>query len=231
MKKNLFIITIVVVLSLILSACGGDVPQADDVADTPADDAADDTTADDAADDAMEEPEPVSITVWTLSSRTAGLEEIIDDFRAAYPYITIDVSYADGAGHQNNLLVAAATDTLPTLWFNWGGTLGGYYADNGLVYDFTDYAAANNWDQKFDKAGLDLMTLNGVMSAYPTALSMVAVFYRADIFEKYGLSEPTTFEEFETVLATLKENGETPIATAGSPSGGHHLMRLMEQLW
>jgi len=234
MKKRMILLTILVVLSMVLTACGGDSPPAGDeapAAEAPAEEApAEEAPAEEApAEEAMDEN--VSITVWTLSSRTAGLEEIIDDFRAAYPNITIDVAYADGSTHQNNLLVGAATDTLPTLWFNWGGTLGGYYTENDLVYDFTDYAAANNWDQKFDKAGLDIMTLNGVMSAYPTSLSMVAVFYRADIFEKYGLSEPTTFDEFETILETLKENGECPITTAGSPNGGFHLMRLMEQLW
>ena len=119
---------------------------------------------------------------------------------------------------------------MPTIWFNWGGTLGGYYVENGLTYDFTDYAAANNWDQKFDTAGMDIMTLHGELSAYPTSLSMVAVFYRADIFEKYGLEEPTTFDEFEAILATLKENGECPMSTASSPAGGWHLMRTMEQL-
>jgi raffinose/stachyose/melibiose transport system substrate-binding protein len=58
---------------------------------------------------------------------------------------------------------------------------------------------------------------------------MVGVFYRADIFEKYSLEEPKTFEEFEAILATLKENGECPMSTASS-AGGWHLMRTIEQL-
>jgi raffinose/stachyose/melibiose transport system substrate-binding protein len=118
---------------------------------------------------------------------------------------------------------------LPSVWFNWGGTLGGFYAENGLTYDLTDYAAENNWDEKFDGAALDLATLHGQLSGYPTSLSMVGVFYRADIFEELGIEVPTTFEEFEAALATLKENGYTPISAAG---GGHgwHVMRVVEQL-
>jgi raffinose/stachyose/melibiose transport system substrate-binding protein len=174
--------------------------------------------------------EEVSITVWTLSSRIEGVEAILEDFEAAYPNIDIEVSFADASTHQNNLRIAAASGTLPTVWFNWGGTLGGYYAENGLSYDFTEYAEANNWDEKFDGAGMGIMTLHGQLSAYPTALSMVGVFYRADIFEQYDLEEPTTFEEFEAILATLAENGECPMSTAGSPGGGWHLMRTIEQL-
>lgn len=177
----------------------------------------------------VEKEETVTITLWTLSSRTDGLEEIRDDFNAAYPNIKLEVAYADGSTHQNNLKVAAAAGTLPTFWFNWGGTLGGYYAENGLTLDLTEYAAANGWSEKFDPAGLGIMTLHDQLTAYPTSLSMVAVFYRKDIFDKYGISEPTTFEEFEAVLATLKENGETPMS-ASSSANGWHLMRTIEQL-
>jgi raffinose/stachyose/melibiose transport system substrate-binding protein len=174
--------------------------------------------------------EDVSITVWTLSSRIEGVEAILDEFKAEHPNIDIEVVFADASTHQNNLKIAAASGTLPTVWFNWGGTLGGYYVENDLTYDFTEYAEENNWDEKFDSAGMGIMTLHDQLSAYPTSLSMVGVFYRADIFEKYGLEEPTTFEEFEAILETLKENGECPLSTAGSAGGGWHLMRTIEQL-
>ena len=223
MKKLTILLTILLALGLMLSACGG-------TTDEPAmeEPAAEEPAVEEPA--AEEEKEEVSLTFWTLTSRQIGLEAIIDDFRAAYPHINLEVVYADGSSHQNNGRVAAAAGTLPDMWFNWGGTLGGYYVENGLTYDLTDYAAANNWDQKFTAPGMDLMTLHGELSAYPTAVSMVAVFYRADIFEKYGLEEPATFDEFEAVLATLKENGECPMSTASGPGGGWHLMRTIEQL-
>jgi raffinose/stachyose/melibiose transport system substrate-binding protein len=202
MKKHMKWLPVLLVLSMILVVSGAPVAAQD---------------------------EKVSITLWTLSSRTQGVEDILDDFRAEYPNIDIEVSFADATAHQDGLRVAAVADTLPTFWFNWGGTLGGYYAENGLSLDLTEYAEANNWDEKFDSAGLEIMTLHGQLSAYPTALSMVGVFYRTDIFEEYGIEVPTTFEEFEAVLATLKENGECPISTAGS-GGGWYLMRTIEQL-
>lgn len=214
LKKSAMLLLSVITMLSLLAACTCAPPATPEATEAPK---------------ATEAPEEVSITVWTLTSRTDGLEEILPAFKEAYPNIDIEVAYNDATTHRDNLRVAAAAGTLPTLWFNWGGTLGGYYAENGLAYDFTDYAAANNWDEKFDAAGMGIMTLHGQLSAYPTALSMVGVFYRADIFEKYGLEEPTTFEEFEAILATLKENGECPMSAAGS-AGGWHLMRTTEQL-
>jgi raffinose/stachyose/melibiose transport system substrate-binding protein len=176
-----------------------------------------------------EEKEKVTITFWTLSSRTEGVNAILDDFHAANPDVTVEVVIHETTNHRDGLRIAASSDSLPSVWFNWGGSLGGFYAENGLTYDLTDYAAANNWDEKFDGAALDLSTLHGQLSGYPTSLSMVGVFYRQDIFQELGIEEPTTFEEFEAACATLLENGYTPIAAAGG-NHGWHVMRVVEQL-
>jgi len=185
--------------------------------------------AEEAAAALAEELEKVEITFWTLSSRTEGVNAILDDFHAANPDVTVEVVIHETTAHRDGLRIAASSKSLPSVWFNWGGTLGGFYAENGLTYDLTGYAAENNWDEKFDGAALDLSTLHGQLSGYPTSLSMVGVFYRADIFEELGIEVPTTFEEFEAACATLKENGYTPISAAG---GGHgwHVMRVVEQL-
>ncbi len=46
--------------------------------------------------------------------------------------------------------------------------------------------------------------------------------------EENGIAVPTTFEEFEAACAKLKENGITPISTAGL--NGWHTMRFVELL-
>jgi raffinose/stachyose/melibiose transport system substrate-binding protein len=247
------LLTFLVVFSLVLTACGGDSAADDQIAAAEAaleeaEAAAAEAEADAAASDeekaaaqaALEEAEAalaeaqaalekVTITFWTLSSRTDGVNAILDDFHAANPDVTVEVVIHETTQHRDGLKIAASSKTLPSVWFNWGGTLGGFYAENGLTYDLTDYAAANDWDAKFDGAALDLSTLHGQLAGYPTSLSMVGVFYRSDIFEELDIAVPTTFEEFEAACETLKAAGYTPIAAAG---GGHgwHVMRVVEQL-
>ena len=80
----------------------------------------------------------------------------------------------------------------------------------------------------YNSGALNLCTLNNQLAGYPTSYNVIGVYYRKDIFEKYGLEVPTTFEEFENVCATLKENGITPISTAGL--NGWHVMRFVELL-
>ncbi len=45
----------------------------------------------------------------------------------------------------------------------------------------------------------------------PMASVIHGFFYNKDMFDKYGIQEPTTRDEFFAALETLKSNGETAI--------------------
>lgn len=168
------------------------------------------------------------VTFWTLSTRQDAVGPIVEAFNAANPDIKVTPSFFDVDGIKDSCKVAASSGTLPSMWFNWGGSLGGFYADNGLTYNLNDFAAANDWANKFNPNAISLATYDGKLAGYPTSYNILGVYYRKDIFEKYGIAVPTTFDEFEAACATLKENGVTPISTAGLY--GWHVMRFVELL-
>lgn len=169
-----------------------------------------------------------SVTFWTLSTRQEALDEIVESFNAANDDVEVTISYYDTDGIKDACKVAASSGTLPNMWFNWGGSLGRFYVDNGATYDLTAYAKENGWSDIFTSGSLSLCTFDDQLAGYPTSYSVLNVYYRKDIFEQYGLEVPTTFEEFEEICATLKENGVTPISTAGL--NGWHVMRFVELL-
>ncbi len=172
--------------------------------------------------------EPVEVSFWTLSTRQAGVDPIVEAFNSENSNIKVTVSYYDTDGIKDACKVAATANTLPDMWFNWGGSLGGFYAQNGLTYDLTNYAKEHDWANKFSAGALNLCQLNGTLAGYPTSYNVLDVYYRKDIFEKYNIAVPATFEEFEQACATLKENGVVPISTAGL--NGWHVMRFVELL-
>lgn len=170
----------------------------------------------------------IQVSFWTLNTRQTAVDEAIKEFREKNPNISVTASYASTDGQKQNLKVAASSNTLPSMWFNWGGSLGGYYSDNGLTYDLTQYSKDNGWDKKIQSSALKLCTRDNKLTGYPTSLNMVGVFYRKDIFKKYGITVPKTFDEFEQACATLKKNGVTPMSAAGK--NGWHVMRWVEEL-
>lgn len=171
----------------------------------------------------------VNVSFWTLSTRQNAIEPIVAEFNEQDNGITVGVSYYDTDGIKDACKVAASSKTLPNMWFNWGGSLGGFYVENGVTYDLTEYAKEHDWENTFSPGALNLITLHDQISGYPTSFNVLNIYYRKDIFEEYNLAVPTTFEEFEQVCETLKANGVTPISTAGL--NGWHVMRFVEQLF
>lgn len=168
------------------------------------------------------------ITFWTLNTRQAGAEMIVEEFNAMQDEIHVTASFYDTDGMKDACKVAASSDTLPSMWFNWGGSLGQFYVDNGKTYDLTEYAEEHGWADVYSAGALNLCTLSGELSGYPTSYNVLGVYYNKAIFEECGIEIPTTFEEFEAACATLKENGYTPMAAAGL--NGWHVMRWVELL-
>lgn len=167
-----------------------------------------------------------NLTFWTLSTKRDALDPIVEKFNQDNSGIEMKVSFFDTDGLKDALKVAAASDTLPNMWFNWGGALGGFYTENGLTYDFTEYAETHGWESKFNPGVLSLCTLSDQLAGYPQSYNVLGIYYRKDIFKQYEIKVPETFEEFEIACETLKANGIIPISTAGQ--NGWHVMRLVE---
>lgn len=68
-------------------------------------------------------------------------------------------------------------------------------------------------------------TNDGNVYLFPESLNCEFFFYRTDIFDKYGLTAPTTWDEFLDVCKTLKDNGEVPLIVAGQENW--QLMRYL----
>ena len=169
--------------------------------------------------------EEVTLTFWTPSWREAAEAPIIEDFMKKYPNIKIKVTYMSSDDIKANTKIAASSGTLPDMWYNWGGVLSDFYAENGLCLDLTEYVAEHNWDEKYLSGALELCKYDDQLIGLPQNLVGLVMYYRKDIFDKYGIEVPTTFEELEKACATLKENGVTPFSSYNT-----HMMRYMEEL-
>ena len=168
------------------------------------------------------------VSFWTLNTRQNAVEPIVEAFNEANPDIKVTASFYDTDGIKDACKVAASSDTLPCMWFNWGGSLGSFYVDNDKTYDLTQYAKHNGWSVEFTEAALNLCTFDNKLSGYPTSYNALGVYYSKQIFDDCGIEVPTTFDEFEAALKTLKDNGYTPMDTAGL--NGWHVMRWLELL-
>lgn len=65
--------------------------------------------------------------------------------------------------------------------------------------------------KSFTDVTLSFISENGKTWGVPFANQVIGIFYNTDIFKKYNLKEPATWDELIQICETLKKNGVTPI--------------------
>lgn len=72
-----------------------------------------------------------------------------------------------------------------------------------------------------------IFTYNSEPYGVSAVNNTAGIMYNKEIFDAYGLAEPTTFEEFLAICQVLKDNGITPLGVAGADN--ECIEKLMNQ--
>jgi len=133
---------------------------------------------------------------------------VVEEFKKQNPDMQVEFNTMDHEGYKTairNWLTTEPPDVV--YWF--AGNRMKAFVDRGLLDDVSDIWQKNNYDQAF-KSTLPSMTVDGKQWGIPFAYYQWGVYYRKDLFDKYGISVPKTWDEFLAAGKKLKENGITP---------------------
>lgn len=134
--------------------------------------------------------------------------EIVKRFEQEYPDITVKYNLYDHEAYKTtirNWLVTSPPDVV--FWY--AGNRMKTFVDRGLFEDVSDVWQQNDMYQDFASAK-PAMSIDDKQYGVPYTYYQWGIYYRKDIFDKYGISEPETWDELLKASATLKENGVTP---------------------
>ena len=201
MKKIRTILILTLVLSLTLTACAAPTTS------TPA-----------------PSPDETTLVVWDQFYRpeeSAVIETLNREFEDAHPGLKIEreVKVLDDLKMTVKLALAEA-DGPDIAQVNQGRSDMGAMVEADLLLPLNDYLATFSWANTFSTsvASRNSFTPDGktfgqgnLYGVSPTA-EVVGVFYNKGIFKDNDWSIPTTFEDFETLLAEIKAAGITPIS-------------------
>ena len=150
-----------------------------------------------------------------------AMEELIADFQAKNPGITVKWNNFDHEGYKSairNFLTADAPDV--AAWY--AGNRMEPFVKAGLFEDVSDVWAANGLDDQLKSAAAS-MTIDGKKWGVPYTYYQWGIYYRADIFKEQGIEPPKTWDELLAACAKLKAAGITPFAIGTKalwPTGG-----------
>ncbi len=142
---------------------------------------------------------PVTLTVW---SWVPNIQDSIDLFEKAYPDIKINLVNVGGAGPTYSKLLSSTTSGagLPDVT----------QIEYTFLPQFIDYGTVRNISQwvsqykdLFPAWAWESVSRDGKVYGIPQDGGALAYFYRKDIFDKYGLTVPKTWSEFEQEAIAL----------------------------
>jgi multiple sugar transport system substrate-binding protein len=187
-----------VALPALLSACSSDSDS-----DTPAK-----TTGDADA--------PANLTFWTWAT---NIEKVVDIWNGKNPTQKVTVSrQAQGEELTTKIITAHRAGNAPDLIHAEYQALP-VLITNGVAADLSTLASAVKGD--FTDGTWQLVSFGGKTYAIPQDVGPMMLYYRADLFDKYALKVPTSWDEFGTLARTVRAKDKTRyLATFSSGDPG-----------
>lgn len=149
--------------------------------------------------------------VANVEESSQYLWDVAQEFMKQNPDITIEFQGSDHDDHISKLKMATQSDSLPDVFWIEPSMLS-EFAENGYIYDLTEESKTRGITDSFQDGMLDINMVDGKLYGFPSEVMMPCYYYNKEIFEKYNLEVPKTWEEFTEVCQVLSDQGITPIA-------------------
>lgn len=165
------------------------------------------------------EPEPIPVTPVAInymsfeqSTQILAEELVIQRFQEKHPAIQI-IRTSYGQQPQEYLLGGG---DVPDVMFLWTGYLLDTAMRQELLGNLSDVWEENGFDESIAPAIQSMSRSQGAPYFVPGGHGWTALYYNRAIFESYGLTPPTTWQEFLAICETLLAYGETPLSLPGN---------------
>ncbi|MGW3733921.1 ABC transporter substrate-binding protein [Streptomyces sp. NPDC005148] len=173
----------VAALGLLATACGGD----------------------GGSTDAKSNGKPVTINYWTW---TLGAKATADEFNRTHKDIQVKFteipSSTEGYSKLANAVKAGNAPDVATIEYQ----MVPEFASQGNLVDLTELAG-DTVKEKFPEPIQNLVNFGGKTWTVPFDAAPQLYYYRTDLFKKYGIEVPKTWDEFRTAAAKVKKKDKS----------------------
>jgi len=153
-----------------------------------------------------------TIDLWHIQTTDAGkkiIQDAVNRFQKANPGVKVNVSPTQNDTYKSKLKIAVGANSAPCVFMSWGGGPLNEYIKSGQVLDLTPYLKKNAaFKNRLLPAAWSSVTFGNKIYGVPAENTAVAVvLYNRELFAKYGLKPPKTWDDLLKVNAVLKKNG------------------------
>ena len=162
--------------------------------------------------------EAVVVTQWDqfaqsgITAAGPAMDELIASCEPALNGAEVLRTIAPSIGIRDSYRLAVSAGKTPDLAYTWpaASVLSGY-ARVGALAPLDTYYEQYGWEQ-VNEFYRGRSSYDGQLFGLPMEQDLMGVYYNKDLFAENGLTVPTTYAEFQTLMETLKDEGIIPVA-------------------
>ncbi|MFI9171617.1 ABC transporter substrate-binding protein [Streptomyces lincolnensis] len=177
-----------------------------------------------------------TLRLWHYEAPNSAMgqawNEAIEEFKAKHPGVKVEFEAKGFEQIQKTApMVLNSSDAPDVMEYNKGNATAGLLSKQGLLTDLTSEATTRGWDKKLS-AGVRTTSqydAQGVMGSgkwygVPNYAEYTMVFYNKDLFAKYRIPEPKTFDDLTSAMDVFVRNKVTPLANGGAEYPAHQYL-------
>lgn len=157
------------------------------------------------AEDIADGPATGELTVWAMGAEGEALDQLTKQFEEENPDVSVEVTAVPWGSAHDKFISAIASGTTPDVaqvGTDWMGEMAGLGALE-RVPDFIDQS-------KFFEGSNATNTVDGAQFGVPWYVETRVVYYRTDLAEAAGITEPPkTWDDLHALAKAYKDNGAT----------------------
>lgn len=156
-------------------------------------------------------------SIWSAETEAnrAPFLKTLEEFAEAYPNIKLEVEWYEANAWKETGETLALSDSLPDVFYwNAGGVLWNLVS-SGDILPLNDYLT-DEIMARMEPGLLVDMTFDGKVYQLPYTKATSMLYCNTELFDKYGVKIPETWDELITAIETFKANGVTPMTVGGA---------------
>lgn len=128
--------------------------------------------------------------------------------------VKIEVDTAENEAYKTKLKAAIAANETPDIFYTWGHGFLKPFVEAGKVIPMDEYLT-DEFKSHLGASTLTGFQFDGKTYGLTTDQSIACMFYNKEMFDKYKIEIPKTFDDLKKACQTFIDNGITPLTVGG----------------
>ncbi len=157
----------------------------------------------------------LKIEAWGIETdpNSVIIKEAVELYNQRYDNAKLTIEFTEQEQYKTKIATLMAANEAPDLFNTWAAGFLKPFVLADKVYSISEALDSDpEWKNRFVPGIFSGFTFDGKIYASPNTQTVVCLFYNKEIFDKYNLKVPETYEELKAVIKTLNDNGVIPIA-------------------